>query len=236
MGTRFGIELSPVACRIVELDGPDVVPGRPLATRVRSHSVLPPSGPETEQRFASIGRRPVTVVVWGARSDHRQVVVSKGSYEKMRGEALASARAAGVDPRGTLADIAPALTTLKGADRPPVVLAAGQRGGRVGGDPAARRSRRPRSIDHHAGRCASGAGAIASGVRRAGRGAWAGPGGIEAYVALDATATCLALVRGGSLLGARELPWGYESPATLPGAPQDAETSAAARSRGEARR
>ena len=35
------------------------------------------------------------------------------------------------------------------------------------------------------------------------------PGGIEAYVALDETATCVALVRDGSLLSARELPWGY---------------------------
>ena len=34
------------------------------------------------------------------------------------------------------------------------------------------------------------------------------PGGIEAYVAMDQTATCLALVRDGSLLGGRELALG----------------------------
>src|SRR5258705_1339705 len=225
MGTRIGIELSPVACRIVELDGPDVVPGRPLATRVRSYSVLPPSGPETEQRFTSIDRRPVTVVVWGARSDHRQVVVSKGSYEKMRGEALASAGAAGVDPRGTLADIAPVLTTIKGADRPAVVLAlANAEAVSAAIRPLVEAGVRIRSIITPADALlglARSRPAFAPG----GPGAPGGPSGIEAYVALDATATCLALVRGGSLLGARELPWGYESPATLPGAPQYAETS-----------
>jgi hypothetical protein len=219
MGTRVGIELSPVACRIVELDGPDVVPGQPLATRVRSYSVLPPSGPETEQRFTSIDRRPVTVVVWGVRSDHRQVVVSKGSYEKMRGEALASARAAGVDPRGTLADIAPVLTTIKGADRPPVVLAlANAEAVSAAIRPLVEAGVRIRSI-------ITPADALLGLARSRPAFAPGGPSGIEAYVALDATATCLALVRGGSLLGARELPWGYESPATLPGAPQSAETS-----------
>ena len=224
MATRVGIELSPAACRIVELDGPDVVPGRPLATRVRSHSILPPSGPETEQRFASIGRRPVTVVVWGVRSDHRQVVVSNGSYEKMRAEALASARAAGVDPRGKLADIAPALTTIKGADRPPVVLAlASADAVSAAIRPLVEAGVRIRSVitpaDALLGLARS------RPVFAPAPGGPGGPGGIEAYVALDATATCLALVRGGSLLGARELPWGYETPAALPGAPQYAETS-----------
>lgn len=219
MGTRFGIELSPVACRIVELDGPDVVPGVPLATRVRSHSILPPSGPETEQLFASIRRRPVTVVVWGARSDHRQVVVSKGSYEKMRGEALASARAAGVDPRGKLADIAPALTTIKGAARLPVVLAlANAEAVSAAVRPLVEAGVRIRSI-------ITPADALLGLARSRPPFAPGAPGGIEVYVALDATATCLALVRGGSLLGARELPWGHESPATLPGLPQYAETS-----------
>src|SRR5688572_22614340 len=123
MGTRVGIELSPVACRLVELEGPGVVVGRPPETRVQSYSVLPPSGPDTEGRFAAIGDRPAAVVVWGVRSDHRQVVVAKGSYEKMRAEALASARAAGVDTAGTVADIATASTSIKGANRQRVMLA-----------------------------------------------------------------------------------------------------------------
>src|SRR3989304_1932635 len=109
---------------------------QPPATGGRSYSVLPPSGPETDRRFASIGRRPVVVVVWGVRSDHRQVVVSNGSYEEMRAEALAAARAAG----------------------------AGQRGRCFGRGPAARRGPCPPSIGHHAGRRTPGTGAITTGV------------------------------------------------------------------------
>ena len=223
MSTRVGVELSPAACRIVELDDLDVVPGRAPATRVRSHAILPPSGPETVQRFASIGRQPVAVVVWGVRSDHRQVVVSRGSYEKMRAEALASARAAGVGPRGTLADIAPASTTIKGADRVTVVLALANEDDVLAAiRPLVEARVRVRSIITPAD--------ALLGLARS-RPPFApgefvgpgGPGGIEAYVALDATATCVALIRGGSLLGARELPWGYESPAALPRATQDAE-------------
>src|SRR5437763_1197597 len=111
--TRIGVELSPVACRIVELAGPTLDPARPQATRVRSYSVLPPSGPETDRRLALLAGRSVAVVVWGAQSDHRQLVVSNGAYETMRAEALASARAEGVDTSGTIADIATAATAIK---------------------------------------------------------------------------------------------------------------------------
>jgi hypothetical protein len=216
VSTRVGIELSPVACRIVELDGLDVVPGRPPATRVRSHAILPPSGPETVQRFASIGRQPVAVVVWGVRSDHRQVVVSHGSYEKMRAEALASVRAAGIDPRGTLADIAPASTTTKGGNRQTVVLAlAHEDAVSAAIRPLVEARVRIRSV-------ITPADALLGLARSRPPFAPAGPSGIEAYVALDATATCLALIRGGSLLGARELPWGYESPSAPLRAPDDA--------------
>ena len=202
MGTRVGIELSPVACRIVELEGPALVPGQPPATRVRSYAVLPPSGPETDQRFASLGRRPVAVVVWGVRSDHRQVVVSNGSYETMRAEALASARAAGVDTRDTIADIASASTAIKGANRQPVVLAlAGADEVSAAIRPLINARVRIRSVITPAD--------ALLGLARS-RQAFAVPGGIEAYVALDATMTCVALVRDGSLLSARELPWGYE--------------------------
>lgn len=214
MGARVGIELSPVACRLVELEGPDVVTGRPPATRVRSYAVLPPSGPETDRRFASIGRRPVAVVVWGVRSDHRQVVVSNGSYEKMRAEALASTRAAGVDTRGAIADIAAASTAIKGANRQPVVLALAHADDvSAAVRPLVEARVRIRSVITPAD--------ALLGLARS-RQAFAVPGGIEVYVALDGTVTCVALVRDGSLLGARELPWGYEDAAGVPAVPHDA--------------
>ncbi len=166
MGTRVGIELSPVACRIVELEAAltSCLAGRRRRACGRT-AVLPPSGPETDARFASIGRRPVAVVVWGVRSDHRQVVVSNGSYEKMRG------RSAGVGPGRGRGHAGHARRHRAGVDgdqgREPASRSCSRwptRPGRVGGDAAARRRRRPHSIDHHAGRRASGAGAIAPGV------------------------------------------------------------------------
>ena len=186
-----------------------------MPTRVRSYSVLPPSGPETDRRFASIGRRPVAVVVWGVRSDHRQVVVSNGSYEKMRAEALASVRAAGVDTRGTIADIATASTAIKGANRQPVVLAlANADDVSAAVRPLVEARVRMRSVITPADALV--------GLARS-RQAFAVPGGIEAYVALDATVTCIALVRDGSLLGACELPWGHEDGSAALVVPQRAE-------------
>jgi len=80
MASRLGIELSPAACRIVEVEG-----GRPWRrsrgeVRVRSFAVLPPLGPELRAKLESLRRRPAAVVVWGGRSEHRQVMVTDGSY------------------------------------------------------------------------------------------------------------------------------------------------------------
>jgi hypothetical protein len=213
---RVGIELSPVACRLVELEGPPIEPGRPLATRVRSYAVLPRSGPETGRRLAALGRRPAAVVLWGVRSDHRQVVVANGSYERMRTEALGSARSAEVDTRRVLADIATAPTAIEGADRQPVVLAlASAEDVSAALQPFRDAGVRLQSVITPAD--------ALMGLARSRQG-FAVPGAIEAYVALDETATCVALVRDGSLLGARELPWGYADEPGGPAASPAAET------------
>jgi len=68
MATRVGIELSPVACRIVEVDGGLPWRRNQGETRVRSFSVLPPSGPETRAKLESLRRKQAAVVVWGGRS------------------------------------------------------------------------------------------------------------------------------------------------------------------------
>ena len=202
MGTRVGIELSPLACRLIELEGHPGARGEVPFTRVRSFAVLPRSGPETDRRLASIGRRPVAVVVWGARSDHRQVVVSKGSYETMRAEAIASVGAAGIETSGAVADIAPVPTVVERGARQRVVLAlASAHDVSAAIRPLVDRGLRVRSVITPAD--------ALLGLARS-RQASAMPGGLEAYVALDETATCVALVRDGSLLGARELPWGHQ--------------------------
>ena len=42
------------------------------------------------------------------------------------------------------------------------------------------------------------------------------PHPLEAYVALEETATCIALIRDGALITAREVPWGFIDPARGP--------------------
>jgi len=105
---RVGIELSPAACRIVEVDGGPPWRRSQGETHVRSFAILPPSGPETRAKLESLRRRHAAVIVWGGRSEHRQVMVTAGSYESMRAEAMASLSAAGLQTTGAWADIAPA--------------------------------------------------------------------------------------------------------------------------------
>ena len=110
-------------------------------------------------------------------------------------------RAAGVDTRGAIADIATASTAIKGANRQPVVLALASAEDVSAALQPLRDARvRIQSVMTPAD--------ALMGLARS-RQAFAVPGGIEAYVALDESATCVALVRDGSLLSARELPWGY---------------------------
>jgi hypothetical protein len=74
--------------------------------RVRSFELLPASGSETLAGLQALRRQTNTVVVWTA-SEHRQVVVTGGSYESMRAEALDGLAAAGPKTQGTVADIVP---------------------------------------------------------------------------------------------------------------------------------
>src|SRR5204863_9887883 len=77
---------------------------------------------ETQARLNALRRRPAAVVVWGGRSEHRQVMVTAGSYESMREEALASLSAVGLQTNGMWADIAPASAVNVRAGRRTVVV------------------------------------------------------------------------------------------------------------------
>lgn len=202
MAARTGIELSPTACRIVELSVHSALRDRLLQTRVRSYSVLPREGFETEKAFASLRRRAASVVVWGVGSDHRQVVVGGGRYDRMRSEAIAAVRDAGVETRGVVADVSPTAAVGKKGGRQPVLLAlANAHDVSTALQPLLNAGVRIRSI-------VTPADALTTLARS--REAFAVPGAIEAYVALEETATCVALVRDGALVSARELPWGFE--------------------------
>ncbi len=207
MAAQVGIELSPAACRIVEVGaGPPWWRGSrgsrgSRETRVRAFAVLPPSGPETRAKLESLRGRPAAVVVWGGRSEHRQVMVTAGSYESMRAEALASLAAAGVSTTGVWADVAPASAKDQRAARRAVVVSMASASDLTEAlTPLREAGIRLRTVTTPA---------VALGSLARLRRTSSAPDTIEAYVALDEQVTCLALVRNRVLLAARELAWGY---------------------------
>jgi hypothetical protein len=201
MATRVGIELSPAACRIVELDGGLSLRRRHGDTRVRSFAVLPPSGPETRARLEALRRRQAAVVVWGGRTEHRQVMVSAGSYESMRAEAMAALSAAGLQTNGVWADIAVASSSDEGAARRPVVVSMASASDMSDAlRPLRDAGIRLRTVTTPA---------VVLGSLARLRPSSPAPGAIESYIALEEQGTCIALVRSGVLLGARDLPWGF---------------------------
>ena len=199
MATHVGIELSPSACRIVEIVA--TTNARIPETRVGSWAVTPPGGVEMSVRLASLRRRSVAVVVWGTKCDHRQVMVEPRSYDKMKAEAIRSARQAGVDSDGMLTDIAPVKGSLEGARRRAVLLAmAASRDVAASVGLLRAAGLRIRSV-------VTPADALTSLIRM--RRTSSVPDAIEAYVALDQTSTAIALVRNGALMASRELAWGF---------------------------
>jgi len=201
VATRVGIELSPAACRIIEIEGRLPWVRRAPETRVLSFEVLPPAGPETRAKLEALRKRSVAVVVWGVPTDHRQVIVTNRSYETMRREALAALASAGIDTRGVLADIAP---TTKGKDRSlrrPVTVAL------AASAPIMAALASLTNLGIRVRSVLTPAAALTSLART--RRTFAVAESIEAYVALDTTTTCIALVRDGALITARELSWGY---------------------------
>ena len=193
--------MSPAACRIVEVDG-----GLPWRrgqgeTRVRSFAILPPSGPETRAKLESLRRRHAAVIVWGGRSEHRQVMVTAGSYESMRAEAMASLSAAGLQTTGVWADIAPASPPDDRAARRPVVVSMASASELSEAlQPLRDAGIRLRTVTTPA---------VALGSLARLRQAFSVPDAIETYVAFDRQVTCIALARNGVLLAARDLAWGY---------------------------
>ena len=199
MATRLGIELSAAAIRLIEVDGHWQPGTASRPPRVRSFAVLPPTGGDTDAMIASLKRREAAVLVWGTTSEHRQAVVTAGAYEAMRREGVASLASLGVDTNHSLADIAP----VRGADgnRRPVVVAVAPAAPMLDAiRPLVAAGIRVRSLGTPAMALAS----MAHTRREVTE-----PDAIEAYIAVEETATCIALMRGGALAIARELPWGY---------------------------
>src|SRR5262245_65239982 len=85
--------------------------------------MCPESEPDLDDVLQSLRGRAASVVIWGTASEHRQVDVHIGSYERMRAEALRTLAGDGVPTRGVWADIAPA-GPAAGVRMPVVVSAA----------------------------------------------------------------------------------------------------------------
>ena len=200
MRTRVGIELTPVASRIVEV----VDRGRMWRTpgsgsSVVSFGVCPASEADLDDALESLRGKAAAVVVWGTASEHRQVEVHIASYERMRAEALRTLADDGVPTRGVWADIAPA-GPADGVRMPVVVSAASAKQMAEALQPLIDAGIRLRTVMTPAAALA----AIARSRRT-----FSVPDTTEAYVALDNTLTCVALIRNGALVAAHELAWGF---------------------------
>ena len=198
MATRLGIELTSVACRIIEIDtGSGWRRARAARPIVCGSPVF---RPEIGARLASYKGRAASVIVWGPYNAHRQVVVTQGTYESMRTDALESLSRAGVETRGVFVDIAPVGPSGDKAERRPVVVALAAATPIMSAlQPIIDAGIRVRSV-------ATPATALSSLARL--RRSLDAPG-IEAYVAVEEDATCIAVNRRGTLIAGRELPWGY---------------------------
>jgi general secretion pathway protein B len=160
------------------------------------------------EAFRSLGRRRASVIVWDAPSDHRHVVVTDGPYERMRTEALTALRGIGAPVRGRLSDITPASPLIPGTRRP-VLLATAD-------GPAFDRALAPLvSAGIRIDTALTPAAALLSLARLRRTIDGAGPStGDEAFVAIEESVGCAALIRGGSMLSTRMLPWGFVDQST----------------------
>jgi len=88
-------------------------------TCVRSFARLPLTSPQMRATLAGLRGRKAAVVAWGLPSDHRHITVTNGSKDRMRREAMAALRDAGVATRGMMGDVAPATPQVAGMTRRP---------------------------------------------------------------------------------------------------------------------
>ena len=152
-------------------------------------------------KLATLRGRKAAVVAWGLPSDHRHVVVTNGSKDGMRREAMAALRDAGVETRGMLGDVIAATPHFAGMTHQPVVIA-------IAAAHEISSAVQP-LVDAgvHVQTVVTPPLALASLARM--RRAFTVPDMTEAYVALEESMTSFALMRNGALVAARDVAWGY---------------------------
>ena len=209
MARHIGIELSPVACRIVEVSGERDSFDMPVAF----YADAPTTSPATIARLSRLRGRHATVVVWGATIDHRVVTVSKGSYEHMHAQARAALRSAGGHAWQTLTDIAPVPDSessfkthgCEASSRDSTSLAVVMASAAANEVTAMLRPVVAAGITIDC--VLTPAAALLSLARM--RRALAAEGAIEVYIAVDERATSMTMIRDLALIAAIDLPWGY---------------------------
>ena len=204
MPARIGIELAPSACRIVELDAPLRHARHAASPRVRSFSVFSRSDRALIEAFGALRRRHARVVVWDVPGGHRQVIVAHGPYQRMRVEARGALRRVGVPVGTLLSDIAPGASPPQNARRRAVLVATAD----AAGIDAALAPLVNAGIRIDAVLTPAAALLSLALLRRSSDRSDAAPGD-EAFVVLEESVGCVALLRGGAMIGARTLPWGY---------------------------
>jgi hypothetical protein len=199
--TRVGIEISPAACRIVEIEAGPPWRRQDADTCVRSFARLPLTSPEIREKLATLRGRKAAVVAWGLPSDHRHLIVTNGPKDRMRREAMTALRDAGITTRGMMSDVAPATAEVAGMTHRPVVVA-------IAAAQEVSWAVQPLvAAGVHVQSVVTPPLALTSLARM--RRAFTVPDATEAYVALEENMTSFALVRNGALVAARDFAWGY---------------------------
>jgi hypothetical protein len=203
MAARIGIELGPVACRIVEVEGAVSSDWRGATTRVRSFGCHVRPSDDMREALAALRGRAAAVVAWGLSAQHTQQTVHKGPYERMRLEALAHLGATSRPAAARLlADIAPAARPEPSASTRPVVVISAR---------AAEVAAALRPI-RFAGIRLESVITPAAALLALARSRRHSPGAFEAYVGLAETQVAIVFAQDGHLVSALELPWGYLDP------------------------
>ncbi|HEX4347198.1 MAG TPA: hypothetical protein VHZ73_06475, partial [Vicinamibacterales bacterium] len=206
----LGIELSSTSCRIVDLDrssGWRRAGGTVRVRGVRAWAQGPAGSlafADTPAMLAAFRGRQASVVLWNARTDHRVLSVHAGRYDRMRIEARARVREVGLPLDNVLSDIAPASARTAEAGRQDVMLASAPTAEVAAAiAPVIAAGIKIRAVLTPAAALQS-----LARLRAAAVGSTVSPG-IEAWIALHETSACIAILRGGQLIDAHDLLWGF---------------------------
>jgi hypothetical protein len=113
MPVRLGIEIGPIACRMVALDTRAETRLRGHETWVRAFDACASSREEIVESLAAFRGERAAVVVWGVAADHRQSLLARGSHQEMRPDALRLLDQAGIRTRRVLTPAAALLSMAR---------------------------------------------------------------------------------------------------------------------------